>query len=102
MKKESSASDFHGTKRQVKSPKVSVRDSGLRHHPLGIRTSAGLTPSTRSAIADLGLERLAVVYPGSRPYPLAERVSVVPVTEIARRPDALFGRPGRAPRRSRA
>ncbi|HEX9187403.1 MAG TPA: DUF4143 domain-containing protein, partial [Vicinamibacteria bacterium] len=148
-------------KRQVKSPKVYVRDSGLLHHLLGIRTSAallshpkcgaswegyvveevlnavrpdeayfwathqgaeldlllfkdgrrlgvevkrsdapGLTPSMRSAIADLGLEHLAVLYPGSRPYPLAERVSVVPVTEIARQPGALFDGPSRAARRS--
>jgi len=41
---------------------------------------------------DLGLERLAVVYPGSRPYPLGDKVSVVPVTAIARHPGALFGR----------
>ena len=131
-------------KRQVKSPKVYVRDSGLLHQLLGIRTDAellshpkcgaswegyvveeilnavrpdeayfwathqgaeldlllftqgrrlgvevkrsdapGLTPSMRIAMEDLGLERLVVVYPGSRPYALADKVSVVPVTDIA-------------------
>ena len=148
-------------KRQVKSPKVYVRDSGLLHQLLGIRTDAellshpkcgaswegyvveeilnavrpdeayfwathqgaeldlllftqgrrlgvevkrsdapGLTPSMRIAMEDLGLERLVVVYPGSRPYALADKVSVVPVTDIARQPDALFSTPARAGRRS--
>ena len=148
-------------KRQVKSPKVYVRDSGLLHQLLGVRTEAellshpkcgaswegyvveeilnavrpdeayfwathqgaeldlllfargrrlgvevkrsdapGLTPSMRIAMEDLGLERLVVVYPGSRPYALADKVSVVPVTDIARQPDALFSTPARAGRRS--
>ena len=137
-------------KRQVKSPKVYVRDSGLLHHLLDIRTGAallshpkcgaswegyvveevlkaiepdeayfwathqgaeldlllmvggqrvgvevkradapGLTPSMRIAMEDLGLDRLVVVYPGSRPYPLADRVSVVPLTDVARRRGSL-------------
>jgi hypothetical protein len=143
------------TKRQVKSPKVYVRDSGLLHNLLGIRTAAallahpkcgaswegyvveevlnavqpdeayfwathqgaeldlllfkdgrrlgveikrsdapGLTASMRIAMEDLSLERLAVVYPGSRAYALSERVSVLPVTEIAGRSDALLGAAG--------
>lgn len=137
-------------KRQVKAPKVYVRDSGLLHRLLGIdaardlmshpklgaswegfvieqilasephdeawfwathqgaeidlllrrgdrllgvecmRTDAPkLTPSVRIALADLGLERVAVVYPGERRYPLAERVEAVPVGELAR-PGLLF------------
>ena len=148
-------------KRQVKSPKVYVRDSGLLHQLLGVRTEAellshpkcgaswegyvveeilnavrpdeayfwathqgaeldlllftrgrrlgvevkrsdapGLTPSMRIAMEDLRLDRLVVVYPGSRPYALADKVSVVPVTDIARRPDALFSKRGRAGPRS--
>jgi len=131
-------------KRQIKSPKVYVRDSGLLHRLLGIRTAAELqrhpkmgaswegyvieqllralqpdeaafwgthggaeldllmfrggrrygvevkradapqlTPSMRSALADLRLDRLAVVYPGTRRYDLHPRVVVVPVNEIA-------------------
>lgn len=131
-------------KRQVKSPKVYVRDSGLLHHLLGIRTETELlahpkcgaswegyaieetlkvvepdqayfwathqgaeldlllfkngrrygvevkrqdapvlTPSIRAARADLRLDHLTVLYPGSRTYRLAPRVRVVPLTALA-------------------
>ncbi len=130
-------------KRQVKAPKIYIRDSGLLHQLLGIRTlpelyshpkcgaswegyvieeiigtlqpdevyfwatHAGaeldlllfkdgrrlgvevkradaprLTPSMRTALEDLRLDRLLVVYPGERRYPLAERVEVVPFSEL--------------------
>src|SRR5206468_758406 len=131
-------------KRQVKSPKVYVRDSGLLHtllaiadrralelHPkvgaswegfaieevlkavrpdeayfwathqgaeldlllfkhgrrVGVeckRTDAPkLTPSMRTAMDDLKLDRLIVVYPGERRYALADRIEVVPLAELA-------------------
>ena len=131
-------------KRQVKSPKIYLRDTGLLHQLLGIRTDqelllhprsgaswegyvieevikavapdevyfwathAGaeldlllikngrrlgveckrldaqrLTSSMRIALDDLALDHLTVIYPGDRPYPLADRVSVVPLTAIA-------------------
>lgn len=131
-------------KRQVRSPKVYIRDSGLLHQLLGIRSAADLlvhprlgaswegyaieetlkvigpdeayfwathggaeldlllmtggrrwgvevkredaprlTPSMRIALADLGLDRLTVLYPGSRRYSLAENVMVVPLAELA-------------------
>jgi len=38
-----------------------------------------LTPSIRIALADLGLERVAVVYPGAKRYPLADKVEAVPL-----------------------
>jgi hypothetical protein len=137
-------------KRQVKSPKVYVRDSGLLHRLLGLDTPKAmlehprlgasweghvieqvlasephdeacfwathqgaeidlllrrgdrllgveckrvdaprLTPSIRTALDDLALERVAVVYPGSRRYALADRVAAVPLPELAR-PGALF------------
>lgn len=137
-------------KRQVKSPKVYVRDTGLLHELLGIEDLAALlhhpklgaswegfaveqvlatephteaafwathqgaeidlvlrrhgrlygveckrvdaprmTPSIRIALADLALERVAVVYPGSRRYPLAERVEAVPLSTLTR-PGRLF------------
>lgn len=140
-------------KRQVKAPKVYVRDSGLLHRLLGIDTSKALvshpkvgaswegfvieqvlmtephdeacfwathqgaeidlvlrrgdrllgveckrkdaptmTPSIRIARADLGLERVVVVYPGARRYPLAEGVEAVPVDALAE-PGALFATP---------
>lgn len=138
---------FHANlrKRQVKSPKVFVRDSGLLHqllaigtmkellgHPklgaswegfvgeqvlarephddasfwathqgaemdvvlqrgrelLGVeckRTDAPrMTPSIRIALEDLGLSRVAVVYPGSRRFPIAEKVEAVPLSALVR------------------
>lgn len=130
-------------KRQIKSPKIYVRDSGLLHALLGIgshrdleahpkvgaswegyaveevlkayqpddayfwathqgaeldlllfkrgrrigveckRTDAPtLTPSMRVALADLKLDKLFVLYPGDRRYPLAPRVEVVPLPEF--------------------
>jgi predicted AAA+ superfamily ATPase len=129
-------------KRQVRSPKVYVRDSGLLHALLGIsdrrglerhpklgaswegfvveqllnvypsrdpsywRTHAGaeldlrleldggvigvevkrtdrpsITPSIRSALADLELDRLVVVHAGTHRFELAERVTAVPAAE---------------------
>lgn len=137
-------------KRQVKSPKVYVRDSGLLHELLGIENQTELlyhpklgaswegfaveqvlateshteaafwathqgaeidlilrrrgqfygveckrvdaprvTPSIRNALADLGLERVAVVYPGSKRYPLADRVEAVPLAALSE-PGRLF------------
>ena len=131
-------------KRQVKSPKVYVRDSGLLHRLLGIDSPKALmthpkvgaswegfvieqvlaaephdeaffwgthqgaeidlilsrggrllgveckradaprmTKSVGVALADLDLDRVAVVYPGDRRYSLADRVEAVPVSELA-------------------
>ena len=130
-------------KRQVKAPKVYVRDSGLLHALLGITnrrdlehhpkvgaswegyaveevlkalnpdeayywaTHGGaeldlllfikgrrigveckrsdapkLTPSMKTALVDLKLNRLFVVYPGDRRYALADRVEAVPLSEL--------------------
>ncbi len=144
-------------KRQVKSPKVYVRDSGLLHHLLGIRTETELlahpkcgaswegyaieetlkvvepdeayfwathqgaeldlllfkngrrygvevkrqdapvlTPSVRTALADLRLDHLTVLYPGSRTYRLAPRVGVVPLATLAAGdPSVVMARSGR-------
>ena len=41
-----------------------------------------LTPSMKSAIQDLKLEHLWVIYPGERAYPLSDRVSTLPLTFI--------------------
>lgn len=41
-----------------------------------------LTPSMRNALADLDLDHLVVVYPGARAYPLAERVTVLPLGQL--------------------
>ena len=131
-------------KRQVKSPKVYFRDSGVLHHLLGIRSerellnhpacgaswegyaieeairvvspdesyfwathngaeldlllvknglrigiefkrsdAPRLTPSMRTSLTDLELDRLVVIYPGIRRYSLAEGVEVLPLVELA-------------------
>ena len=132
------------SKRQVKSPKIYIRDSGLLHYLLGIRNELDLhthpksgaswegyaieevikvlapdeiyfwathaaaeldllllkggrrlgveckrvdaprlTPSMRSALEDLELDRLVVLYPGDRRYPIAEHVEVFPLESLA-------------------
>ncbi len=131
------------SKRQVKAPKVYVRDSGLLHHLLGIETAKalmnhpklgaswegfvieqivmmephdeayfwathqgaeidliirrgdqllgveckrtdapGMTPSIRIALEDLGLERVAIIYPGNKRFPLAKKVEAIPLEEL--------------------
>ena len=37
----------------------------------------------RIACRDLGLERIAVIYPGARRYPLADRVEAIPLRALA-------------------
>ena len=126
-------------KRQVKSPKVYVRDSGILHQLLGIETaktllthpkigaswegfvieqvlglephdeaffwathqgaemdlvlrrgtqllgieckradSPRMTPSIRHALTDLGLAKVAIIYPGKKRIPIAEDTEAVP------------------------
>lgn len=130
-------------KRQVRAPKIYLRDSGLLHQLIGIGTERDLlahpkcgaswegyaieetlklvqpeetyfwathqgaeldllllkngrrlgveikradapvlTPSMRIALDDLRLERLVVLYPGERRYPLGPRVEVVPLAVL--------------------
>ncbi|MCP5522982.1 MAG: ATP-binding protein [Verrucomicrobiales bacterium] len=130
-------------KRQVKAPKIYIRDSGLLHALLELRSmddlaghpkrgaswegfaieqvlaaiptrsayfwgthagaeldlmitvggrrygfeckhtdAPGTTRAMRVALADLGLEHLWVVYPGSESYELAPQISVLPAREI--------------------
>lgn len=131
-------------KRQVKSPKIYFRDSGIFHQMLGVHnerdllthpksgaswegyvieevsklvnpdeayfwaTHAGaeldllllkdgrrigveckrvdaprFSPSMRIALTDLELDHLFVIYPGSRAYPLADNVTVLPLAQLA-------------------
>ena len=130
-------------KRQVKAPKIYVRDTGLLHTLLGLTDedqlaghpkvgasfegfaveqvlaafetgdacfwathagaeldlllmrggkrygfefkhadAPGTTRSMRVAIADLGLDRLWIVYPGDEAYPLDDRISAIPVSGV--------------------
>ncbi len=137
-------------KRQVKSPKVFVRDSGLLHQLLGLETEKALlshpkvgaswegfvieqvlatekhdeaffwathqgaeidlilrrgdqlfgveckradapqvTGSIRVALEDLRLERVAIIYPGAKRFPVMDRVEAVPLAALAE-PGKLF------------
>jgi uncharacterized protein len=42
-----------------------------------------MTPSMRTALVDLQLDHLAVIYPGKHPYPLGERVGALPLAALA-------------------
>jgi predicted AAA+ superfamily ATPase len=44
-----------------------------------------MTPSMRHALTDLALDRLIVVYPGVKAYPLSDKVAVMPLTAFAQR-----------------
>jgi predicted AAA+ superfamily ATPase len=139
-------------KRQVKAPKVYVRDSGLLHQLLGLRTEGEIlrhpkvgaswegfvleqvlalephdeaffwathqgaeidlvlrrgdrlfgveckradaprmTPSIRNALDDLGLERVAIIYPGEQRYTVGPHVEAVPL-EALQAHGGLFGK----------
>lgn len=41
-----------------------------------------MTPSMRVALEDLELQRIAVVYPGSRQYPLSDQIEAVPFQKL--------------------
>lgn len=149
-------------KRQVKAPKIYLRDSGLLHALLGLASESEiqrhpklgsswegfaieqtlhavrpdaayfwgthggaeldlllmvrgkrygveiksqdaprLTPSMRSALDDLRLDHLTVLYPGDLRYELERRVTVAPLAELATiGAAAVFPRRGASPRRS--
>lgn len=48
-----------------------------------------LTPSMRTALKDLELDRLIVVYPGEKAYPLSEKVEAVPLSMITSEPELM-------------
>jgi len=54
------------------------------------RDAPQLTPSMRTALEDLHLEQIAVVYPGTKQYSLGARVSVVPWEAVAEGMNGLF------------
>lgn len=45
----------------------------------------------RAALADLGLDHLFVIYPGDEPYPLAEKISALPVSHLPALPHRIAG-----------
>lgn len=138
-------------KRQVKSPKVYLRDTGLLHYLLGIRSEQELlshpkfwaswegyaieeilrsadpdeayfwathqgaeidlvmvkkgsmfgveckridapkmTPSLKIALADLKLDRIAIIYPGPDRYAITDQIEAVPLREVTKGMSGLF------------
>jgi hypothetical protein len=59
----------------------------MRGRRLGVEVKRSdaptLTPSMRIALTDLRLDHLTVLYPGAKPYSLADRVSVLPLATLA-------------------
>ncbi|OHB69326.1 MAG: hypothetical protein A2W23_03730 [Planctomycetes bacterium RBG_16_43_13] len=49
-----------------------------------------LTPSMRNALEDLNLKQIAVVYPGTKRYPLGKAIHVVPLEAVAEGMKGLF------------
>jgi uncharacterized protein len=49
-----------------------------------------VTPSMKAALADVGLERIAVVYPGKLRFAIADRIEAVPLAELVTK-GSLFG-----------
>ena len=43
-----------------------------------------ITPSVRNALADVGLAKVAILYPGAQRAPLSERVELVPLSALGR------------------
>jgi uncharacterized protein len=41
-----------------------------------------LTPSIRIALEDLGIERIALIYPGNKRFPLSDNVEVIPLDDL--------------------
>jgi len=54
--------------------------------------SPKLTPSARITLADLGLDHLAIVYPGSKAFPLGDRASALPLASLAEGVPAFWPR----------
>jgi len=43
-----------------------------------------LTPSMRTALEDLELDRILVIYPGTLSFPIADRVTALPISELGK------------------
>ena len=58
---------------------------GVRNLAVEVKYASAprLTPSMKSAMADLRLDHLWVVYPGDRTYSLTEKITVLPLERIA-------------------
>jgi hypothetical protein len=57
--------------------------------------------SMRVALVDLNLERLVMLYPGTRRYAIEDRVEAIPLAAVADDADALWPPHGRRRRQRR-
>jgi predicted AAA+ superfamily ATPase len=60
-----------------------VVSRGGRTYGFECTYAPGTTKSMRVALADLGLERLFIVYPGVRRFDLDERITALPVAQLS-------------------
>lgn len=77
-----------------------VRGAGKTAFEFKYSSAPKVTRSMHSALADLDLDRITIVYPGNDAYPLAERIRVAGLGRLAREAAGDAGGPGPAPFRS--
>jgi predicted AAA+ superfamily ATPase len=81
---------FWGTHNGAEIDLVMVKDGRMLAVECKWVDAPRLTPSMRIAREDLKLERIAVVYPGTRRYALAENIHAVPLDAVADGMAGLF------------
>jgi hypothetical protein len=72
--------------------------SDRRRHGIEIKFSEAPSPtrSMRTALQDLSLDRLWIIYPGQHRYPVDAKVTVWPLRDVAALPDAMKATRGRS------
>lgn len=79
-------------KRQVKAPKIDLRDSGLLHGLLGLpdghsefkfSEAPKVAKSQHTVVDSLNLDHLWIVYPGPQAYAVDDQITVWPLRELA-------------------
>ncbi len=73
---------FWGKHSEAELDLLLVKGQTLNAFELKFSSAPKITPSMRSAIRDLGLSHISVVYPGDHSYPLSEHVSVVSLRDL--------------------
>ena len=74
---------FYGTQRGAELDLMLLRRGRRWGFEFKCADAPRTTRSMHVVCDDLGLERLWVVYPGDREYPLADRITALPLTQVA-------------------